>query len=458
MSAPTPPHDLDAEQALIGSLLLDREAIISVLPLVDDRDFYRTKHGLIFRAVADLAARREPADLITVTAELDRTGKLDHVGGHAGVGELLALLPTAVHAPYYARIVADLAAKRRLIAFGSDLVRRGYDRDSDLAAVLSDARAGLNGIERPGSHDRLRTFAEALPPFAERMEAMWNGDILPDLVPTKLVDLDRALGGGFQRGHLVIVAARPSMGKTAFAVDIAKKSAEYYLATMREPHWTLIFSAEMTLDGLLWRAVAETTGIPAAQLQHGHGLTQTQKERIMEQIAWMMTLPIAIDDSSQPSTRWMRAKLERFMADRPVRTVLFDYLEQAGNDDADEVKRVSKIAADLKSIAKDTDTTMIALSQLNRAVESRKETAFVPTMADLRWSGRIEQEADLILMLYRQDYYAHKGMLTAEHVKPEKVGTCDVIIAKQRDGITPTIPVAFVPELTAFRNLDRRTA
>jgi replicative DNA helicase len=458
------PHNLEAEQSVLGACLLDRDAITQVSSLLEPGDFYSPAHGAVYGAVLELYRRRTPADLMTVTDALTRSGRIDDIGGVSFLAALLTSVPVTVHAGYYAEIVARHAKARRLIRAGSEIVRLAYDEAADIDATLADARRLLAGLTRDTGTGRFQTMAQAVGPFALEVEQRWNGDWADDLMPTNFYDLDNALGGGFERQQAVFVGGRPGMAKTSFALQVILNYARRCRVTQQTPDWSVFYSSEMTLRALLWRALSENTGIPARNLKRGldaleRPLDDLSKQRIRRQMAELEALPIVIDDTSGPTTQTMRERLERFMVDHPVRFMCFDYLEQAGNPKergGNQEERIAQIAADIKSIAKTCDITALALSQLNRAVESRDDK--IPTIADLRQSGRIEQEADVIILLYRQDYYAGKNMLKPEQIDPEKVGTCDLILAKQRDGMEGTFTVQFIPELTAFRNLERRVA
>lgn len=466
MTAPLPPSNLEAEQSVLGSCLMDRDAITQVAALLEPGDFYDQRHAAIYGAVLELYRRRTPADLMTVTDALGRSGRLDEIGGVAYVASLLTAVPVTVHAGYYAEIVARHAKARRLIRAGTEIVRLGYDEQTDIDAAIADARRQLATLTRDTGAGRFQTLSQAMGPFALEVEQRWSGDYVDDLMPTGFYDLDNALGGGFERQQAVFVGGRPGMAKTSFVLQVILNYARKCRYTQQVPDWSVFFSSEMTIRALLWRALSETTGIPARLLKQGcnaagHPLDDLYKQRIRHQMAELEGLPIVIDDTSGPTTQTIRERLERFMTDYPVRFMAFDYLEQAGNPKdrgGNQEERIAQIAADMKSIAKSCDITTMPLSQLNRAVESRKEAGYVPTVADLRQSGRIEQEADVIILLYRQDYYAGKNMLSPEQIDPEKVGTCDLILAKQRDGQEGTFTVQFVPELTSFRNLERRVA
>lgn len=453
-----PPHDLHAEQALLGSLLLDRDAIASVQGAVRAGDFYASANGLVFQAVLDLFRRHEPADLVTVTHELERRDHLNVIGGPAQLSSLLIATPIASHAPFYASLVSEAATKRRLIQAATRIVGLGYDDTISAADALSESRVLLSTVAPEARQDRGVALGDALTLLAEELDARWEGNWIDDVVATGLYDLDKKLNGGFERGQAIFLGARPGMGKTALALQVALNAVRRARILDIEPPWTVFFSSEMTTKALCWRALAETTGISVPRLKRGIGLDHDQKRRIGDQLEEMLSLPLWLDDTSSPTVEQMHERVERLRSTRPVRLGFFDYLEQAGDEkgrNENEETRVSKIAAGIKRIAKTTDISMVGLSQLNRAVESRRAERFVPNLADLRQSGRVEQEADIVLLLYREDYYANKGMLDAT---PGKQGTADVYIAKQRDGEEGVVAVAFLPELTAFKNLDRRIA
>lgn len=450
-----PPNDLDAERALLGSLLLDRDAIATAAPLLDRTDFYHSPNGVIFQAVKRLFERREPADLVTLPAELDRFKLLDRCGGMAYLTELLTATPTSAHVGWHAGIVAEKAARRRLIQAGTEIVKLGYRQETPLDEAIGAARAALAAVPAASQAAGGKTYAEAVESFLGEIDARWDDPLAGgDLVKTGFHDLDRALNGsgGFERGQLVIIGARPSMGKTAYMLQVAHNFARRELHGRPDPRWTLIFSSEMTLNGLLWRALAEVSSVPVGDLKTGSRLDAAAKQRIRDHARYMAQLPIWIDDASRPTTGQMQARVERFAIDRPVRMVMFDYIEQAGNaagKNGNEEQRVSKISSDLKHLAKTTETTVVALSQLNRGVEARENKR--PRLADLRQSGMIEQDADIVMFLYRDDYYTSRGDGTPD---PAKDGQCDVILAKQRDGETGTFTLRFEPSLTAFKDLD----
>ena len=345
------------------------------------------------------------------------------------------------------------------IAAATKIVGLGYDRDLSLDAALSEARKLLSTVSPDARVGKGMALAEALEALAVELDARWEGTWKDNVVPTGLHDLDHKLtSGGFEPGQLIIIGARPGAGKTALFMQIALNASRWARYTQEEQPWTVFFSSEMTTKAICYRALAETTGIPIRQLKQGKDvlgrpLSAEVKERIGQQLEEMMSLPLWIDDTSSPTTEQMHERIERLRTDRPLLMGGFDYLEQAGDPKGkgeNEETRVSAIAAGLKRIAKTTEIPMVGLAQLNREVEKRADKT--PTLADLRQSGRIEQEADIVLLLYREDYYVQQGLLQPT---PGKEGTADIKIEKQRDGETGVVTVTFLPEITAFKSLDR---
>lgn len=452
-----PPNNLEAEQSLLGSVLIDRDAIIPLASLVSPDDFYSAVNGEIWQAMRELYRRKVPADLTTVAAELERYGRLETVGGISYLSDLLTVIPHAVHSPYYADIVRQHGMRRRLIQVGQEIVREAYDYGGDPEEIVMTARKKLAKVVPADDDLRIRTLADATDWLAEDIGRREHGDYIPDVVQTGFYDLDRALtDGGFLRKQLVVLGGRPSSGKTSLALQIALNAARYAVATQPDPEWIMIFSSEMTTESLVWRALAEAAGINGGILRSPRRWTDDQRHRVQQQIAELSRLPIVIDDSSSPTVMQMQERIEQFKMRHPVRMAIFDHIERSGKRNAgqeNEVTRIGEIAKGLKSLAKDSDLTMLALSQLNREVEKRSNRQ--PTLSDLRQSGEIEAEADIVLGLYRHDYYVNIGL---ERPDKSREGIAEVSILKQRDGQQTTVKLAFLPEFTAFRSLDRSNA
>lgn len=449
-----PPHDLDAEQALLGSLLMDRDAIIPVSQLVSASDFYAPANADIYTAIKSLYRKRIPADLVTVSGELERFGRMEAIGGITYLASLLTAAPQFVHAEYYAEPIVRLATKRRLNNAVQEIVRDAFRPDSEPADVVDKARKLLAAVAPESQRRQLVNMADAVDALRQEIDLRAAGQYIPDVVPTGFYDLDRKMAdGGFEPGQLIILLARPGVGKTAMMLQLALNVNRHYLHTTPDPPQTVIFTTEMSTKALCWRALAESTGIPSRELKRPGTLTEDQRRRMYQQMDLLSELPIVFADASGPTTDQMRDQVERLNAERPVGLMLFDYIERAGNkktSNENEENRIGQVAAGLKSIAKDCDIPVVALSQANRDVE--KSASHIPTLASIRQSGRVEQEADLILALYRHDYYVSIGL-----AKPDdaQAGIAELHILKNRDGEQGIVRLRFVPEITAFQSLDR---
>lgn len=451
LPATLPPNNLEAEDAVLGAVMVQPDTIAAIGSILTPDDFYSHGNGEIWRAMKALWRKRVPASIITVQEELERFGQLANVGGISRLAELLVASPADYYAEYYADIVQRHAAKRRLITAASKIVARAYAPDTDPNDVVQEARALLATVLPESDHPTIRTAAELVDWMGEEITRRLDPDYAPDIVPTGLYDLDRMIrGGGFQRGELVILGARPSVGKTAMGMQFIKNYARWQMATNEEPYWSLVFSAEMTAPGLMWRALSETSGLPTDELQNPLRLTDDQMRRVQKGLDELAPLPLTIDDRSAPTTEYMRETIERLSVRYPVRYVLFDYLGLAGNRNKDETQRYSDISAGLKQIAKACDVTVLALAQLNRNVDSRPNKR--PILSDLRQSGQIEADADVVLGLYRHDAYVRAGV---EQEDEAQAGIAEIGILKQRDGETGIVKVQFTPETTSFHSLAR---
>jgi replicative DNA helicase len=451
--ATLPPHSVEDEQALIGSLLEDRDAIIPVSQIVSASDFYVQANADIYTAIKSLYRKRIPADLVTVSAELDRFGRTESVGGIGYLSSLLIGNHTYVHAEYYANNLARLATLRRIIQTATETVQNAWLPDADPTAVVDRARKGLAEVAPESQRKALITMGDAIDELRTEIDLRASGQFIADVVPTGFYDLDRKMADrGFERGQLIIVLARPGVGKTALMLQMALNTNRHYVHTNQSPPQTVIFTTEMSTRALCWRALAEATGIPSRDLKRPGALTEQQRLRVVSQMTELAALPIVFADASGPTTDQMKDQIERLNAEREVRLVLFDYIERAGNrksGNENEENRVGQVAAGLKSIAKDCGVTVVALSQANREVE--RSASHIPTLSSIRQSGRIEQEADIILGMYRHDYYVSIGLAQP---KPESEGIAELHVLKNRDGEQGIVRLRFLPELTCFQNIS----
>ena len=429
------PADIQAERDVLGSILLEREAILAVSDILQADDFYLEKHALIFQAMLACFAERVPPDITTVTTQLRRQAQLDLVGGIAFLGELLGAVPTAVHVGYYAQSVAATALLRRLIQAGGTIVALGYDEEPSVDVTLDLAEQTLFAVsqqKRGADFVPLSTVASA---YFETLQR----DDDARLSPTGLIDLDRRLGGGLRPGQLALLAARPSMGKTGMALSIA-------YAMGRQGQHVGVVSLEMSRDELFERLIAMHTGISTQEVgplgKRGDG-------RVIEAVAALSQWPLAIEDRAGLSVMDVRSKARRLAAVRPLDLLIVDYLQLLDGGDTREQNRneeVSRISRQLKLLARELQCPVLALSQLSRAVEQRASK--IPQLSDLRDSGSLEQDADIVLFIYREDLYAEKGT--------PRTGGAEIVVAKQRNGPVGSVPLRFNATTTQFQNLSSR--
>jgi replicative DNA helicase len=379
---------------------------------------------------------------------MERNGTLEDTGGRAGLMHFAAAASTSVHVEYYARRVAHYAMLRRWITLGAEIVAGAYkagDEGYDPSGAISDAQRAVESLDDPSQRQGPVPYADLMPDLQDWLHESWRGEFAGEEIPTGFRWIDDALNGGFRRGELTLLAARPSMGKTAMCLQLAHEAARYRNG---ERGQVVVFSAEMSTRSLLFRAVSEVTGIPPQQIRTGK-VPPALRDTILYATEHMATMPVHVDDTSGITTAQMIARVQRLQRAGPVALVVFDYIEIAGDTDANEERRVGKIGGQLKHLARVCDVPVLALCQLSRAVEQRKDRK--PQMSDLRYSGSLEAHADVIMMLYRASYYADQGLM---EVEPGKEDITEVIIAKQRNGVTGTFPVRWYPSTMRFSDLD----
>ena len=431
-----PPHNMEAEQAVLGSLLIDRDAIIRVASFLHDNDFYQPSNGDVYGAIIDLYNRREPTDVVTLTDELGRRSKLDHVGGIPYLTSLLSVVPTAVHVEYYARIVERTATLRRLIVAGSKVVSVGYRSDVDTDEALDEAERAIFEVSQSRSTGDFQTIATVIDRFFDTITELQEkrGTIVG--VPTGYVDLDR-LTGGLQRSDLIILAARPSVGKTALALGIA------YGAAIQHKRTVGLFSLEMSADQLVQRLLATETGVDSHRLRLGQ-IDDAEWDRISRAFGKLSEANVFIDDSAALSVMDVRTKARRLQAEHGVDLIVIDYLQLMSSKRTDNrVQEISEISRGLKQLARELNVPVLALSQLSRAVETRSDHR--PMLSDLRESGSIEQDADVVMLIYREEIY---------DPNTEKKGIAEVHIAKHRNGPVGTVGLRFFDKTARFADLE----
>jgi len=433
-----PPQSVEAEMSILGGILLENEAINRVLDILVPEDFYRESHRKIVKAMIELNEHREPCDLITLTTVLKKRGELEEVGGGAYLATLVDFVPTAANIAYYARIVKEKAIARNLISAATEIVTDGYDEQSEIEQLLDKAQKTIFEI----SENRLKTpyfqLSAILKDTIRHIGELYEKKDHTTGVPTGFIDLDEKTAG-FQRSDLIIIAGRPSMGKTAFALNIAQYASMY--AEPRCP--VAVFSLEMSKEQLVTRLLCSEARVDASRLRTGN-LLEGEWEKIMHGAEKLFEAQLFIDDTPAISVLEMRAKARRLKAEHGIGMIVVDYLQlmRGGGSPESRQQEISEISRSLKALAKELSLPVVALSQLNRGLESRTDKR--PMMSDLRESGAIEQDADVIMFVYRDEVYNKDN--------PDVRGKAEIIIGKQRNGPIGTVNLTFLGEFTRFEN------
>ena len=434
-----PPHNLDAEQSLLGAMLLARDAIAAAVETCNPDDFYKPAHGHVFDAITTLYSRGEPADPVTVADELSRAGLLEPIGGLSALISLQADTPATTNAARYARIVEEHALLRRLIAVAGEIAEMGYSVPEDVTAAVDRAETLVFDVAERRVTDSLKPLQSLLVETLDRLERLFDRGEAITGVPTGYIDLDERLYG-LQNSSLVIVGARPAMGKTAFALGIAAHAA----MEARVP--TLVFSLEMSHDELTQRLLVSEARVDAGRIRNGK-LADADWPKISQAVARLGDAPLYIDDNPNLTVMEMRAKARRLKArEGGLGLIIVDYLQLMSSRASAENRQieVSTISRGLKILARELEVPVVALSQLSRNLEMRADKR--PQLADLRESGSLEQDADVVLFLYRDEMY-----------NPESAdrGSAEVIVAKHRNGPTGKCQLAFLDHYTRFANMAR---
>ena len=446
-----PPHDIDAEEAVNGSLLIDGTAIYKVATFLNQPDFYSEQNQLVYGACLSLYQRNEAINQITVAQELDRRGKLETCGGAAYLSHLISIVPTSLDIENYAQIVYRLSLMRHLISAAGQIAAIGYEADPDVDASLSKAEDALFRLRHGQSprdfvHVRQvldKYFETALGPTTEAEG--YRGTIPHTL--SGFTGLDEFLGG-FQPSDLVIIAGRTSMGKTSLALSIARNAA------VEQGACVALFSLEMAREPLVLRLLANESGINSRRVRLGGHLTEEEEKRIMEATGILSEAPIYIDDSPQIRVVEMRSKARRLHYERGINLIIVDYLQLMQGEDRREnrVQEISYISRSLKALARDLNVPVLALSQLSRQVDWR--ASHIPQLSDLRESGSIEQDADIVMFVHRDEaYYTIEEWQDQHPDKEYPREIADIIIAKHRNGPIGQIKLRFRHNLAKFENI-----
>lgn len=433
----TAPANPEAEEAVLGSLLIDPDAVLKVASFLEAEDFYRERNGWIYRAILDLHERREPADFVTLCDELERNNILQEVGGAAYITQLINNVPSAAYVEHYGHIVERTATLRRLIDAAGQIAGLAYEEAQEVDEVVDRAEQIIFNVAERRIRRDLVAVGHVMHDVVDRIDYLHRhqGQILG--VPSGFTQLDRLLGG-FQKSDLIILAARPAVGKTSLALNFALNAARKYRKVVA------YFSLEMSSEQLVLRLLSTETGIDQQRLRKGE-IEDRDWDMIMAAAGELSSTMLYIDDTPALSALELRTKARRLQAEHGLDLIVVDYLQLMRGDTRSEnrVQEISYISRALKGLARELEAPVIALSQLSRAIEAR--TDHKPMLSDLRESGAIEQDSDIVMFIYREDMVKENS---------DRKNIADVIVAKHRNGPTDTIPLYFRKELTKFENLE----
>ena len=431
----TPPQDVPAEQSVLGAMMMSKDAIANVVEVVKGRDFYRPAHELIYDAILDLYGKGDPADPITVAAELTRRGEIGKVGGHIYLHELLSSVSIAANAGYYALIVREKAVLRRLVEASIRIAQMGYEGTGEVADIVDQAQQTIYNVTDAKASEDYKPLSALIEPTWNELEAIASRGGRLAGVPTGFAELDE-LTNGLHPGQMIIVAARPAIGKSTLALDFARSAA------IKNNLTTAVFSLEMSASEIMTRLLSAEAGLKLHSLRTGK-LTDDDWERLSKVTSRIENAPLYIDDSPNLTMMEIRAKARRMKQRYDLKLVVIDYLQlmSSGKKVENRQVEVSEFSRQIKLLAKELGIPVVAISQLNRASEQRTDKR--PLLSDLRESGSLEQDADMVILLHREDAYN----------KDDRPGEADLIVAKHRNGETRTVTTAFQGHYSRFVDL-----
>ncbi len=435
-----PPNDVEAEQAIIGSMLTDRDAVISAVEVLKEEDFYREDNKSIYRAILNLYNKSEPIDIITVKSELESMGKFDQVGGLEYLAELPEKVPTTANAMKYIKIVEEKSTLRQLIKTANEIIELGYNPTEDVEDIMEGAEKKIFNVMQEKNQKGYEPIKDVLVESFTKLEELYNRKQHITGVPSGFIELDYRTAG-FHGSELILIAARPAMGKTAFALNIATNAA------VRANVPVAVFSLEMSKEQLVNRILCSEAMVDSNKVRTGK-LEEEDWTKLAGAIGPLSEAEVYIDDTPGINITEIRAKCRKLKIEKNIGMVVIDYLQliQGTNKrSGSREQEISEISRSLKILAKELDVPVIALSQLSRAAEQRPDHR--PMLSDLRESGAIEQDADIVMFLYRDDYYNEDS---------EKKGIAEVIMAKHRGGSTGTVELLWLGSYTKFVNIEKR--
>lgn len=441
MQLKLPPQEIEAERSVLGALLLDKNAIIRIADVLTASDFYLPAHAKVFDAIMELFERNEPIDLLSITNKLKDKGLLTEVGGSSYLSELVASVPTATHVSHYAKIVKQKRVLRDLIRTSAEITERVFEPGEDTEKLLDDIEQKIFSISQSSRPQNFVPLKDELKAAYERIEKLHQGERGLRGISTGFDEIDNYLSG-LQRSDLIILGARPSLGKTALCLDIARRAA------VKEGVPVGIFSLEMSRDQVVDRLIAAEANVPLWQLRTGRLRDETDFQMIQEALDRLSQTPIFIDDSPAANIIQLRSMARRLQAERGLGLLIVDYLQliQPRQFLDNMVAAMTEVSRGLKSLARELQVPVLAAAQLSRAVEQRDIK--IPRLSDLRESGSIEQEADVVMFIYRKDR-------DKMNLDEEEQNIAEIIIAKHRNGPLGTIKLRFDPDRVSFRSIDR---
>ena len=436
-----PPHDIEAEQAILGCMLTDKDSVINAIEVLKEDDFYREDNKIIYSAIVSLYAKNEPIDIITVKAELTEQGNFERIGGLAYLAELPEKVPTTANVDKYIKIVEEKAMMRHLIKSANELIALGYDETEEVSAVMEMAEKKIFTLSEKKSNKGYAAIKDVLVSTFAELEKLSNQKGKITGTSTGFADLDYKTAG-LHNSDLIIIAARPAMGKSAFAINLATNAA------VKSNVPVVIFNLEMSKEQVANRILSSEAMVDSNKIRTGQ-LDENDWMKLAEASGVLSEAPIYIDDTPGINIMEIRAKCRKLKMEKNLGLVVIDYLQLiqgSGKRNTSREQEISEISRSLKILAKEINVPVIALSQLSRAAEQRKED-HRPMLSDLRESGAIEQDADIVMFLYRDGYYNEES---------ENKNVAEVILAKHRGGSTGTVNLAWLPNYTKFANLERR--
>lgn len=443
-----PPQDIEAEQAVLGAIFLDADSIIDAMEIIEPQDFYRRSHQIIFQAMIQLIDRNESIDLITLKAEIEKSNSLEDIGGLTYLTELSQASPSAASIAYYAKIVDDKATLRNLIQTASRIVTKGFEQDEDVQSIVDQAEKSILEVSEKRNSNGFQSIADVLNRTIENIDQLAQNNEEITGLPTGYAALDK-MTAGLQKEELIILAARPAVGKTAFALNIAQNVGT------KTDRSVAIFSLEMGAESLVNRMLCAEGSIEASHLRTGQ-LSEEEWRNLIVAMGSLSNASIYIDDTPGIKISEIRARCRKLAQEKGnLGLILIDYLQLIeGTGRENRQQEVSEISRQLKKLAKELKVPVIALSQLSRGVEQRQDKR--PVLSDIRESGSIEQDADIVAFLYRDDYYQREGDEEDGGEEPQNNNVIEVIIEKNRSGARGTVELLFIKEYNKFSSLSPR--